>query len=348
LFVLAFAAHSTKNLFSSLSLIIVRPPSFVRRRVPLLSNARIVQGLRPPRAFAASSTDNNLSIAMPNPFNWCRLDDSSPVCFNKCTNRGTTLDNFIENVPIQFKFHRGRFGGAVWKKAKRSGYIAWTKTQPQPPVYFDPWELRKRFLNLPLSQDALLAFLNDTGIWDVTGSGEKDIREFAHWQRLIGEMMLGPKGYRNLVEIKLSEIGQVQQSWGFGHESKIQVTLSLSKLLTWEEALSDQSLSGLARQFEFPRIDVGPLGTAKREFAVAETDTTLDALLASVHLDCIRGAKFRRCARRDCPEGDRIFEVKSKHVRKYCSPYCAHLVSLRRIRAGKRRSEYGRKQHVVR
>jgi hypothetical protein len=253
-------------------------------------------------------------------------------------------NKFVENIPIRFQFHRGRLGGAVWKKAMRSGYVAWTKTQPQAPVLFDPVELRREFLNLTLSEDALLVFLNVTGVWDSTEDGEKHIREFEHWHRVIGEMMLGPKGYRNLVEVNLSQPdNQVYQSWDLSGSSKMRVTLTDTKLLTWQDALSDESLSELARQFEFPRIDVRPLGTGKSEFAVAETDTTLDALLASVHIDCIRGARFKRCARRDCPEKDRIFELDSNHARKYCSPYCAHLASLRRLRARKRRQRSGRK-----
>ena len=58
---------------SSLSRIIVRPPTFVRRNLPLLSHAWIVHLLIPPRRRAASGTDSRLSIPIKfSPFvaNW--------------------------------------------------------------------------------------------------------------------------------------------------------------------------------------------------------------------------------------------------------------------------------------
>jgi hypothetical protein len=64
--------------------------------------------------------------------------------------------------------------------------------------------------------------------------------------------------------------------------------------------------------------------------AAVEASTTAQAIIASVQIDHLRGARFRVCARPDC---GRVYEVQSKHERMYCEQYCAHLVSLRRKRA---------------
>ncbi len=53
------------------------------------------------------------------------------------------------------------------------------------------------------------------------------------------------------------------------------------------------------------------------------------AILMTVTADLLRRAKFRFCARGDCPG---MFEVQTKHKRKYCRWYCAHLESVRKNR----------------
>jgi hypothetical protein len=63
------------------------------------------------------------------------------------------------------------------------------------------------------------------------------------------------------------------------------------------------------------------------------------AICMTVTIDLLRRAKFRICARKDC----RVpFEVKSKHERKYCSWYCAHLESVRRNRKQNRMKNQAR------
>ena len=72
------------------------------------------------------------------------------------------------------------------------------------------------------------------------------------------------------------------------------------------------------------------LWTPHTHAAVIVTDTTLQAILATVHVDHLRGATFRFCARLDC---GRQFLLESRHAKKYCSYDCAHLEAVRRSRA---------------
>jgi len=55
------------------------------------------------------------------------------------------------------------------------------------------------------------------------------------------------------------------------------------------------------------------------------------SILATIQFKLVQGAKFRTCARKDC----RLpFEVISRHKRRFCTQYCAHLTSLRQRRKG--------------
>jgi hypothetical protein len=56
---------------------------------------------------------------------------------------------------------------------------------------------------------------------------------------------------------------------------------------------------------------------------------TTYAMLLSIFLDRLKGARFLLCARHDC---GRLFQVTSAHRRKFCSQYCGHFESLRRLR----------------
>jgi hypothetical protein len=56
---------------------------------------------------------------------------------------------------------------------------------------------------------------------------------------------------------------------------------------------------------------------------------TFPSILATVQFKLAQGAQFRACARRDC----RLpFEVTSRHTRRFCTQYCAHITSLRQRR----------------
>jgi ribosomal protein L37AE/L43A len=57
--------------------------------------------------------------------------------------------------------------------------------------------------------------------------------------------------------------------------------------------------------------------------------TPVEAILTSVVVDRMRGERYGVCARPDCR---RIFKFESRHERKYCCTYCAHLEDVRRDR----------------
>jgi hypothetical protein len=73
--------------------------------------------------------------------------------------------------------------------------------------------------------------------------------------------------------------------------------------------------------------------TPEAHAATLIIDSTLGAMLASVLIDHLAGAKFSYCARLDCRK---IFRIESKHVRKFCDERCGRLQSLHTYRERKR------------
>ncbi len=67
-------------------------------------------------------------------------------------------------------------------------------------------------------------------------------------------------------------------------------------------------------------------------FAVVETMTGWEMLVATTHLDLLRHANFKSCARVDC---GLPFPRLSDHKKIYCDPECAYVVAQRAL--GKRR-----------
>ena len=64
------------------------------------------------------------------------------------------------------------------------------------------------------------------------------------------------------------------------------------------------------------------------------TSSTLRAIVVSIQVDRLRGARFRFCMKRDC---GKPYEVTTAHARLYCSQECAHHASVRRNRERARR-----------
>lgn len=79
---------------------------------------------------------------------------------------------------------------------------------------------------------------------------------------------------------------------------------------------SFSSFSGWNRLREYPYFGL-------------RTNHCKDAIAATVSIDLLNQAKFRVCARGDC---GKLFELTSKHKRKYCCQYCGHLESVRKTR----------------
>jgi hypothetical protein len=165
----------------------------------------------------------------------------------------------------------------------------------------DAWKTREAFLSLKFSMkkpEALLDFLNSVGVFArMTGAPHPiDIAAAQQWQRLIGELLCTP--------FKL-----------------------------WKETTSRYPQGKEEELFKSDQFRmIFRVGT---DLPVAKliTKTALQAVLATIHIDHARQAKFRICEAQGCGKG---YEVTSAHQRRYCDPACAHLESVRRLRLKRR------------
>lgn len=65
----------------------------------------------------------------------------------------------------------------------------------------------------------------------------------------------------------------------------------------------------------------------------AEAHNTFDAILSTIFIDRLKQLRLV-CERPDCAA---IYELTSRHKRKFCSYDCAHLMAVRRSRPQKKR-----------
>jgi hypothetical protein len=183
-------------------------------------------------------------------------------------------------------------------------------------VKFEAWQVREEFLSLK-TDEQFLDFLNRVGRfvsikvygWSVTGEGKWDADDFKSWQQMFRECLRrSPASWDQIVE----------DVFGPKTVRLVRRTLFVSRRFTvlfrWKDA----------QQREW---------RSSQHIAVLEARDVVTAILATIYVDHLHGTKFGFCHRHDCRMP---YKIESKHNRKYCSQYCAHLESLRRMRERQR------------
>jgi hypothetical protein len=181
-------------------------------------------------------------------------------------------------------------------------------------VQFEAWQVRDEFLSLKTDQE-FLDFLNRVGRfvsvkvggWVVTGQWGAD--DFKRWQQMFRECLRrSPATWDHVVEkvFRPKMIRFVRRI--------LFVSRRFTLLLRWKDA----------QQREW---------RSSQHIAVLEARDLVTAILATIYVDHLHGTKFGFCHRHDCRMP---YKIESKHNRKYCSQYCAHLESLRRMRERQR------------
>ena len=177
-------------------------------------------------------------------------------------------------------------------------------------VKIDAWKVREEFLGLK-SEAEFLGFLNRVGRFSAgmaPDSGVWDLKDFKGWQQVFREFLKRQPDMWPNYFVKLTasapgfNVGLIQS------EVKLAVDTRLRIRLSWQ-----------------------------RRSAIIWVSEAVSAILVTIYIDHLRGLRFRFCARRDCRGA---FEVTSRHRRKYCQQYCAHLESLRRMRKRQRRKHF--------
>jgi hypothetical protein len=169
---------------------------------------------------------------------------------------------------------------------------------------FDPWEKRAEFFRLEQGNtDALLIFLRSIGLFERP--------------RIMDDESPVTKTLLSAQDGLLHEAPYVSQ---ISEEHIWAVRRAMRGSL---KALEQHSGEYDDFQVRFLR------STGGKSRLVLTTSTFFDALLLTLSVDQLQGAKVRKCARPDCGV---LFSTTGGHKRKYCAWYCGHIESVRRSR----------------
>jgi hypothetical protein len=158
----------------------------------------------------------------------------------------------------------------------------------------NPWKVREELLSLPETPEAALRFLNATGAFHNL-QGFDSLEDFWAWKHLLRSLLKSPP-----------------RRWASLTADRGQNKLTIIESRRFQSRLDWQAHPPVISLFAW---------------------LTLPAVLGTIHLDHLRKAKIRFCARPDCRKE---FELETRHRRKFCSQYCAHIESVRAMRKRQR------------
>jgi hypothetical protein len=213
---------------------------------------------------------------------------------------------------------------------------------PRQPDQIDAYALREAFLKVRTPDEAL-DFLTCTGYFmDISEKESGRIAlpihkeltwsDFRKWQELVrrilsdGPLSMHDAGLEGVPKGKV----RIRDHWLLGpwHPLKVSGNIRL-----WLAGIPEAAM--IMPESTFTHADAS---TRQRQTLTAHilTESTLEAILATVYIDGLNGIDYRLCASPDCQQ---LYEVTSKHERKYHSQACAHKASVRKRRAEKKAAE---------
>lgn len=164
----------------------------------------------------------------------------------------------------------------------------------------DAWKCREEFLGIAENDnETLLKFLTKLG----------------EWHRLEGDLL----GHRS------SEVASHHRQ---GNPMPVDVRALWQFRDSLKHALVDKRLPDTS-DIEFPlSFELTGMATG-----VVTITNAYHLLLATVLVDAAKKIRFRICQREDC---GKVFPLQSKHKKKFCCEYCAHITTVRRSRGKKK------------
>ena len=210
------------------------------------------------------------------------------------------------NLPIELSYWEYEYW--TWKLRKNGelvsekGRFQSARNMPTLARELYPWELREQFLAVDKHPDEVVNFLNRTA-WHGGPHEETD------WPR--GRRMRNVEDFTQLQNLVRIALRRRYKNWKNLKARFLERTNVL--------------LSGVEATIRWSK---------KRPVVRIEVESPFDAIIVSVKIDAMMGERFRFCARRDC---QRLYKVRSRHSRRYCRQYCAHIENVRRTRKRKQR-----------
>lgn len=184
------------------------------------------------------------------------------------------------------------------------------------PQKFDAWAMRANFLRLKGDSISLVEFLSRYGEWGDNTNPRLGLNKAGNHELVPTIVMPAQIWYAEDKRERKANFKELLK--------RRKEFLPLQDLIRWGLVCGQKKW--FSSEYGGCSLD-GP----RPEFPhfVIKKNTCFDALLSTVSLDYLAGAKHRLCARPDCRMP---FALESRHSRLYCTQYCAHLESVRRSR----------------
>jgi hypothetical protein len=180
------------------------------------------------------------------------------------------------------------------------------------------WDCREEFLAIPEGDnEKMRRYLESVGIWL---EDRYDPPDYEHHLREVAQhekaghphpvAIFGLWKFQSMLKRSLINTRAFREMYG----------MALGRPETGLQLLKESK-----RTVEFPlSMELGQAATG-----VIVLDDAFRMLLATVFIDVARGIRFKVCQRKDC---GKPFPLESKHKKKFCCWYCAHITTVRRNR----------------
>lgn len=215
----------------------------------------------------------------------------------------------INNVPLYFQCLKV---DAEWRLSGHS--LSATNVGRGYATLYDPWEKRNEFFALRQGDSkGLLNFIGTVGLFDAALGKPTRLVKHALVRFPVADEV--PLDVLYVSELPMSIV------WGMRD-----VLTSMMK--------EKSQFPNTYFQARLERLDGRPR-------TVFTTVTFVEAITLSLAIDVVRGAKFKKCKRPDCPV---IFAHVGNREKKYHCQYCAHVDNQRDRRAEARRERQKQKK----
>lgn len=238
-------------------------------------------------------------------------------------NRGTELIN----VPIQFHMWSVRLNWQIVRLGKDTlvAGSCFSGVTMENIDLGDGWELVRHFLSVTSEDEqSVLEFLMTRGRFDPP-KGSITTTHVKPAQVPIHSVWRGDP-----TEIGHFPVELVSESFSLREFSMIQDYVR--RMLT----TGNPTLPTPWKMRDFERYEIAFAGARSGSQAHVLVRGTFPSILATIQFKLAQGARFRTCARKDCRLS---FEVTSRHTRRFCTQYCAHITSLRQRRRAERKAK---------
>jgi hypothetical protein len=220
----------------------------------------------------------------------------------------------------------------------QTGVVAGSRFGPEPflcpeinrldsPHPYDPWEKRGELFRLEENDNnAAAVLLNSVGFFEmpnlamhlaeivVNKGSKREIEDRVLRATMRGRVVVGVDGWHYLHPEAVMPF-PVRFFWEFRRQALEEMKPKASDAFTQRDYAA--RFAGVLR--------LGP-STVITALALK------DAVAASIRIDQLRKAKFKKCHRPDCGIP---FAAVGPRKRKFCSWYCGHIVSVRKARSAK-------------